>query len=201
MVDGCIILADSPGALVELCGISILERLLRTLQRCEIKRAIILSSTADVIARAVARPSWARAQIDVTVRNRKPGAVTVEQIVDVWPKSEKLLLVIRGDAVLDIRLLRPLATKSSTRALIDSAVQPELQSLVASAPTTIRGKFCGAALVHYDWAVAQSGSFDDAVAIGLAQRTVAALDVAEEPLYYAAMRREIRVFWFPAPSP
>ena len=201
MVDACIILADSPGALVELCGISILERLLRALQRCEIKRAIIVSSAADVIAREVARPSWARAQIDATVRNREPGAVAVEQIVDVWPNSEKLLLVIRGDAVLDIRLLRLLATHSSTSALIDSAVPPELQSLVASAPKTIRGKFCGAALVQYDWAVAQSGSFDHAVANGLAQRTVAALDVEEQPLYYVAMRRKIRPFWLPAPPP
>src|SRR2546422_10471608 len=54
MVDACIILADSSDALIELCGISILERLLRTLQRCEIKRAIVLSSTKDVIAREVA---------------------------------------------------------------------------------------------------------------------------------------------------
>src|SRR5439155_24099987 len=29
----CVVLADCPGALVELCGISTLERLLRTLQR------------------------------------------------------------------------------------------------------------------------------------------------------------------------
>ena len=30
----CIVLADAPGALIELCGISLLERLLRSLQRC-----------------------------------------------------------------------------------------------------------------------------------------------------------------------
>ena len=32
MVNECVILADDPSALVELCGISTLERLLRTLQ-------------------------------------------------------------------------------------------------------------------------------------------------------------------------
>ena len=201
MVDACIILADSPTALVELCGISILERLLRTLQRCGIKRAIILSSTADVIDRETTRPSWARAQIDVTVRNREAGAVTMDQVVDLWPNPAQLLLVVRGDAVFDIRLLRLLASQSSTTALVDSAVPPEFQSLVASAPKTSRGKFCGAALFRYEWAVAQMGSLEEAVVNGLAERTVAALDVAEQPLYYVTMRREIRPFWFHVPPP
>lgn len=201
MVDECIILADAPRALVRLCGISILERLLRTLQRCGIKRAIILSSTGDVIAPDISRPSWARAQMDVTVRNRESGIVTLDQIADLWPKSAQPLLVLRGDTVFDIRLLRRLSTQSSTTALVDSAVPPELQSLVASAPNTSRGKFCGAALVQHEWALAQSGSLEDAVADGLAQCTVAALDVAEQLLYYVTMRREIRPFWFPAPQP
>jgi NDP-sugar pyrophosphorylase family protein len=178
MVDASIILADGPVALAELCGISILERLLRTLQRCGIKRAIVLSTTPKLIAEQLAQPSWARAQIEVTVRDRESGVVTVDQIVDVWPKSAQLLLLVRGDAVFDIRLLRLLSTQSSTTALVDSAVPPELQSLAASAPNTSRGKFCGAALFRSEWAVAQSGSFDEVVANGLAQRTVAALDVA-----------------------
>src|SRR6266705_2237280 len=178
MVDACIILADSPSALVELFGISIVERLLRTLQRCEIKRAIILSSTADVIGREIARPSWARAQIDVEVRNRDSRLVTVDQIVDVWPTSGQPLLVVRGDTVLDIRLLRLLVTQSSTTALIDSAPAPELQVLVASAPKSNQEKFCGAALFQHEWALARSGSWENAVANGLAERTVAALDVA-----------------------
>ena len=40
----CVIIADSPGALVTLCGVSILERLLRTVQRSGIKRATVLSN-------------------------------------------------------------------------------------------------------------------------------------------------------------
>ncbi len=51
----CVILADCPGALIELCGISTLERLLRTLQRCGIERATILSSTSERIAEELAR--------------------------------------------------------------------------------------------------------------------------------------------------
>src|SRR6266568_4697432 len=125
MVDECIILAESPPALVELCGISVLERLLRTLQRCGITRAIILSSTADVIAREVASSSsWAREQIHVTVRSREPGDVTVEQIVDVWPPRGQSLLVLRGDTVFDARLLRVLAAQKQSAVLIDRAPTP-----------------------------------------------------------------------------
>jgi hypothetical protein len=51
MVNECVILADDPSALVELCGISTLERLLRTLQRCGIERATVLSNTPDRIAK------------------------------------------------------------------------------------------------------------------------------------------------------
>src|SRR3984893_2795539 len=201
MVDASIILADGPAALGELCGISILERLLRTLQRCGIKRAIVLSTPPELISEHLAQPSWARAQIEVTVCNRESGVVTVDQIVGVWPKSAQFLLLVRGDAVFDIRLLRLLSTQGSTSALVDSAIPPELQSLVASAPNTSRGKFCGAVLFRYEWAASQSGSFDEVIANGLAQRTVAALDVAEQPLYYVTMRRETRAFWVHAPPP
>src|SRR6266496_2095144 len=120
MVEECVILAEATAALVELHGISVLERLLRTLQRCGFQRATILSSTADVIARKVASsPSWAREQIDVTVRNREPGAVTVEQIVDLWPRRAESLVVLRGDIVFDARLLRVLAAQNQSAVLID----------------------------------------------------------------------------------
>ena len=82
MVNECVILADGPGTLIELCGISTLERLLRTLQRCGIERATVLSSTPKAIAQELAAPSWARAQLHVTLRARPAGAVTIEQIVD-----------------------------------------------------------------------------------------------------------------------
>ena len=119
MPDECVILADAPDALVELCGISTLERLLRTLQRCGIKRAIILSSTAAKIAEHLAHPSWARADLEFTIHERPPGPTTLQQIVDLWPETAARLLVIQGDVVFDIRLLRALMTKTSSAMLID----------------------------------------------------------------------------------
>src|SRR4030095_11848659 len=110
MANECVVLADCPGALVELCGISTLERLLRTLQRCGIERATILSSTSERIADEMARPSWPRAQLALALRTRPNGALKIEQLVDIWPDAAQLLLVVRGDAVFDSRLLQLLAT-------------------------------------------------------------------------------------------
>lgn len=196
----CVIIADSPGALVELCGISILERLLRTLQRCGIKRATVLSSSPKLITASLTKRSWPRAQLDITVRGRPDGSVTVEQIVDVWPDATQLLLVLRGDTVFDNRLLHFLSAQSSVAALVDTAVPPRLEPLVASAADMSRGKLCGAALLQHDWALAQSGSFDKTVREGLEQGVVAAVDIAEQPFYDPALRRKLRPFWFRAPS-
>src|SRR5437588_7345675 len=151
MPDECVILADAPDALVELCGISTLERLLRTLQRCGIRRAVILSSTANEIAEHLAQPSWARSDLTFSMRERSTGPTTMQQIVDCWPASAERVFLLRGDVVFDIRLLRALLAQSSPVALIDSVVPKQLAPLVASAPNASRGQFCGAALLPKEW--------------------------------------------------
>ena len=190
MPDECIILADAPDALVELCGISTLERLLRTIQRCGVTRAIILSSTATEIAEHLAQPSWARSDLTVSVRERSTGPATVQQIVDCWSASVERALLLRGDVVFDIRLLRALLAKTSPAILIDS-----------SAPETNRDKLCGAALLQREWAAARNGPVETALVQGLEERTVEALDVASQPLYDPELRRNRRAFWFPTTVP
>jgi phosphatidylglycerophosphate synthase len=197
----CVVLADCPGALVELCGISTLERLLRTLQRCGIERATILSSASERIAEELARPSWPRAQLALTLRTRPNGALRIEQIVDIWPDNAQLLLVIRGDAVFDSRLLQLLATQRWPAVLVDSAVPSKLQPLVAQAPNTPGAKFCGAALLQRNWVSTQSGALENAINNGLEQNAVAAVDVTDQPSYSPALRRRLRPFWFLAPPP
>src|SRR6202171_1234978 len=172
MPDECVILADGPGALVELCGISTLERLLRTLQRCGITRATILSSTPAEIAESLAQPSWARADLKFTIRERPPGPTTVQEIVDLWPENVQRVLVIRGDVVFDIRLLQALLTKTSPAGLVDSA-----------APDTSGGRLCGAALLEREWASARNGPIDSAIVESLEAHTIEALDVAKQPSY------------------
>jgi len=205
MVTECVILADSPGALTELCGISTLERLLRTLQRSGIERATVLSSTPDAVAQELARSSWPRAQLKLSLRIRPAGPVRLDQIVDVWPRDSgvtPLLFVIPADSVFDSRLLRLLISQDAPAALVDSGVRrSSLQTLIASAPDTARGKLCGPALLGYDWASSRDGLFEEAVRSGVERNNLAALDVSAQPLYYVSMRRKLRPFWFPAPSP
>ena len=204
MVNECVILADNPGALTELCGISTLERLLRTLQRCGIKRATVLSSTPDPVAKDLARPSWPRAQLNLTVRTRPDGPVKLDQIIDIWPRNSEttpLLLVVPADSVFDPRLLRALVSQDAPAALVDSGVRrPNLQTLIALAPDTPRGKLCGPALLEYGWASAQDGLLEEGLRNGLEHDTLAALDVSAQPSYYVSMHRKFRPFWFPAPS-
>jgi hypothetical protein len=197
----CVVFADCPGALIELCGISTLERLLRTLQRCGIDRATILSSTSEPIAEELARPSWPRAELALTLRARPEGALRIEQIADIWPDTAQLLLVVRGDVVFDRRLLQLLATQSSPAVLVDSDVPSKLRSLVAQAPNVPGAKLCGAALLQRDWVSSQTGPVEKAITNGLEQSAIAAVDVTGQPTYSPALRRRLRPFWFPAPRP
>jgi phosphatidylglycerophosphate synthase len=204
MVNECIVLADNPTALVELCGISMLERLLRTLERCGIKHATILTSTPQPIEAELARPSWARAQLKLSVRTRPAGPILREQILDVWPGNSvetPLVLVVPADSVFDHRLLRLLVLQKNSAALVDSGMRRrELQSLIASAPDTTRGKLCGPAVLTRDWASAQNDVFEEGLRTGLEHRTLAALDVSAQPSYYVSTHRKLKPFWFPAPS-
>jgi 1L-myo-inositol 1-phosphate cytidylyltransferase / CDP-L-myo-inositol myo-inositolphosphotransferase len=204
MVNECVILADSPGALTELCGISTLERLLRTLQRCGIKRATVLSSTPNPVAKELARPSWPRTQLNLTVRTRPDGPVKLNQIIEIWPRNSEatpLLLVIPADSVFDSRLLRALVSQGTPAALVDSGVRrPNLQTLIALAPDTPRGKLCGPAVLEYGWASAQDGLLEESLRNGVEHDTLAALDVSAQPSYYVSIHRKLRPFWFPAPS-
>jgi phosphatidylglycerophosphate synthase len=205
MIDECIVLADNPGALVQLCGISTLERLLRTLQRCGIKTVTILTSTPGPIEMELTRPSWARAQLGLSVRTRPVGPATLEQIVDVWPGNSArtpLVLVVPADSVFDPRLLRLLISQPNPAALVDSGMRRrQLQTLIASAPDTVVGKLCGPALLSYEWTATQNGFFEDALRNDLGQDGLDVVDVSHQPLYYVSMRRTLRPYWFPAPSP
>jgi 1L-myo-inositol 1-phosphate cytidylyltransferase / CDP-L-myo-inositol myo-inositolphosphotransferase len=196
-----VILADKPSALVELCGISTLERLLRTLQRCGVERTTVLSSTPEPIGQALARPSWARAELDLALRSRTAGSVTIEQVVDLWPEGAELLLVVPADVVCDSRLLQLLISQNQSAAMVDSAPPPRFQRLIASSPETKRGRLCGPVLISRKWACAQTGTLEEVLREGLDQQTLVALDVAAQPLGYSPMKRKRRPYWFPVPSP
>ena len=107
----CLILADGPQALVELCGISLLERLLRTLQRLGLTKAIILSATPELIAQHLASRSPHRAKVAVDIRPRAGAPDATDQIADALPNRSEHILVLRGNSVFDSRLSSPTARR------------------------------------------------------------------------------------------
>src|SRR2546423_2171973 len=88
-----LMLADAPGAVVELFGISMLERLLRVAQRLGYREALIVSKIPAEIAAHLAKPSWARAEISLTFRTRAAGPVHLHELVT---GNERTLLVSAG---------------------------------------------------------------------------------------------------------
>jgi 1L-myo-inositol 1-phosphate cytidylyltransferase / CDP-L-myo-inositol myo-inositolphosphotransferase len=197
----CIILADSPVALAELCGISLLERLLRTLQRLGLTKAIVLSATPDLLAQHLANPSPHRAKVAVDLRSHASGPVFVQQIAEVWPNHAERVLVIPGDSVFDSRLLQLLDDQNSNAALVDSAPPPNLQSLIASARSTIGGRVCGAALLSHEWVKSHVGSFEEGLGQEIEAGQIEAVDIASRDWDLASLRRKLRPYWFPAPAP
>lgn len=200
MIGKCLIITENAGALTELCGISVLERLLRTLQRCGFHAATIWATDPDTVGAALARPSPFRDQIAVKVRGRKSGPLRLKAIVDLSPGAAELFMVVYGGIIFDDRLLRLLANQAAAAALIDSAAPETLQQ---SAPSVqVNGaRFCGAAVLNPRWAATQDCSFEESIRKGLAERVITAIDVAVQPTYSPQMRRPFRPFWFPAPPP
>jgi phosphatidylglycerophosphate synthase len=190
-----IILADAPAALTELCGVSMIERLLRTLQRVGVQQAAILSRTPDVIATALAQRSPPRSEIRFTIQSCEAGAVTREAFGNVALEGE-MLLVLPGDAVWDERLLRLLLSQREEAVLVDSAPAAAVQPLLAGIARTNSGWLTGAAVLHTD-KITLLNALDDAVNDG----RLRSVDVAAQPSYSPTARRELRPLWIPAPPP
>src|SRR5262245_18232483 len=74
-----IIFADAPGALASLFGISMLERLLRTIQRLGFHEATILYNSNE-IPDHLAVPSWARSRVALTLSPKNSGTICVSDI-------------------------------------------------------------------------------------------------------------------------
>lgn len=178
-----VILADAPDALVELFGISMLERLLRVAQRLGFREAEIRSKTPDAIAAHLAKPSWARA--DVAIRFRADKAAADSAI-----RTGRTLVVSAG-SYYDARLLKTLSEKQAPTLLIDSAPPPEMMPLWKDG----FDKFRGTALLGDDWDLQSLDGLVSAAAGG----GIEVCDAAREPTYVTGLRKHVRPVFFPAP--
>jgi phosphatidylglycerophosphate synthase len=106
---GCVVFADAPQALVEIAGISVLERLLRTLQRCGLRDAVIVSQSITAV-----EPSSARREL------RCHFTSDANAIVYLAPDAQ-MFLIVRGDTIFDPRLLQWLLAQEREVALSNDA--------------------------------------------------------------------------------
>src|SRR5262245_18229797 len=131
------IFAEAPGALLELCGVGLLERLLRILVRIRIDHAVIVSSTPDAIRAAIEPASWAREGLRTRILLPNEFA----------PPATERLLVLPGNFYLDARLLRNLLESDRSSILMDSNPPPLVRPLHAACGHDQRGFNSDAALL------------------------------------------------------
>src|SRR5437867_2199401 len=141
-----ILIADAPKALIELCGVNLLERLLRILQRLGFRRAIVFSTTPEIVEAELAKRSWAREQVIIDLIPCAIGPLTAQLLLEQSP-SERFLIV-PADIYCDARLLAALCAKDSSATLVDSN-PPEFARPLVRNPS-------GPALITRDFLVAFS---------------------------------------------
>src|SRR5947199_2241025 len=186
-----ILIADAPEALIELCGVNLLERLLRILQRLGFRRAIVFSTTPEIVEAELAKRSWARKQVIIDLVPCAIGPLTAQLLLE--PSPSERFLIVPANIYCDARLLAALCAKDSSAALVDSN-PPEFAR--SSIPNP-----CGPTLVTKDFlsAFRHSAPFVTELKDKIDNRKVDIVDAAEEDDYMVNMRRRVRPVCFPAP--
>jgi len=186
-----ILIADAPGALMELCGVNLLERLLRILQQLGFRRAIVLSTTPQIVGAELAKHSWAREKVIVHLVSGTNGPLTGQVLLEQSP-SERFLTV-PANIYCDARLLAALCAKDPPAALVDSNPPEFARSLIRSP--------CGPALVTKDFlsAFLPTAPFFEELKDKIKNGETDIVDAAAEDDYIVGMRRRVRPLCFPAP--
>src|SRR5205814_9603475 len=105
-----ILVADAPDALAELCGVNLIERLLRILQRLGFRRAIVFSSTPEIVGAELAKRSWARQEITTQVVPIAVKPVTAHRILE--QDETARFLIVPANVYCDARLLAAISVRN-----------------------------------------------------------------------------------------
>jgi phosphatidylglycerophosphate synthase len=200
-----LIVADSPEALTELCGISLLERMRRIALQLGFREAMILSNSVKMVATHVANESWHRADVALTFRERTGAKVTVGDILDCLATlrvvSDGRILIVFAGFYCDERLLRSLAGAQTNSALIDSEPPPIIAPLLENSAVHSSQLLC-AALLSKEWLSRKNrgGALVEEITADTIAGRVARVDAARQQAYVRSMRRSVRPVFFPAPS-
>jgi 1L-myo-inositol 1-phosphate cytidylyltransferase / CDP-L-myo-inositol myo-inositolphosphotransferase len=201
-----LIIADSPEALTELCGISLLERMRRVALQLGFREAMILSNSAKTMATHVGNESWRCADVLLAFRERTSAKVTVGDILDSLAGlrigSGKRVLIVFADFYCDERLLRSLADAQTDSALIDSDPPSIIAPLLENPDTHSSGRLLCAALLSSEWLSRKNraGTLVEEITSDTMAGHIARVDAARQQSYVGSMRRSVRPVFFPAPS-
>ena len=201
-----LIVADSPEALTDLCGISLLERMRRIALHLGFREAMILSNCVKAIAAHVANESWRRADVSLTFRERTGAKVTVGDILECLAAlrvaSEGRILIVFAGFYCDERLLGSLADAQTNSALIDSDPPSIIAPLLENSDTHSSGRLLCAALLSSEWLSRKNraGTLVEQITSDRMAGRIARVDAARQQAYVGSMRRSVRPVFFPAPS-
>src|SRR5205823_3105606 len=202
-----LIVADSPEALTDLCGISLLERMRRIALQLGFHEAMILSNSVKAVGRHVAGESWHRADVSLTFRERAGAKVTVGDILDCLAAlrvaSDGRVLIVFANFYCDERLLRSLVDAQTNSALIDSEPPSIVAPLLENSDTHSSGWLWCAALLSSEWLSRKNraGILVEEITSDIMTDRIARVDAARQQAYVGSMRRSVRPIFFPAPSP
>jgi phosphatidylglycerophosphate synthase len=200
-----LIIADSPEALTDLCGISLLERMRRIALQLGFREAMILSNSVKAVATHIANESWRRADVALTFRDRTGANVTVGDILDCLAAlkvaSDGRVLIVFADFYCDERLLRSLAGAQTNSALIDSDPPSIIAPLLENSDGHFSGLLC-AALLSSEWLSRKNrdGTLVEEITLDMLAGRMGRVDAARQQAYVQSMRRSVRPVFFPAPS-
>jgi phosphatidylglycerophosphate synthase len=186
-----ILIADAPEALTELCGVNLLERLLRILQRLGFQRAIVFSTRAEIVGAELTKGSWPREQITADLVSSAIKPLTAERILEQSPAD--CFLIIPANIYCDARLIAALCAKDSPAALVDSN-PPEFAGHLIRNP-------CGPALITRDFLLAlpPTAPFFHELTRKIDHGKIDTVDAAKIDDYIVSMRRHVRPVCFPVP--
>jgi 1L-myo-inositol 1-phosphate cytidylyltransferase / CDP-L-myo-inositol myo-inositolphosphotransferase len=173
-----VIFAEVPESLTRLCGVSLLERLLRILRRLDFTETIVASSTPEKIRAAIEPPTWARRGLQV--RMVLPNELNFREATR--------LLLLPGNFYCDPRLIGALLRAPQSAQLVDSDPPELVRPLLADCCHDGHDCVSGAAIVTPNELES------------IAKGRLMAIDAAALPSYLPGMRRHVRPVFFPAPT-
>lgn len=196
-----LIVADSPEALTDLCGISLLERTRRIVRQLGFREAIVLSNSIKSMAAHVAKENWHSGDVSLEFREREGAQITIGDIQDCVATGR--MLVVWAGSCCDGRLLRALAQTKQDAVLTDSDPPSFTAPLWKNSSAHSFGRDACGAVVSDEWLSTKNrtAALWQELESDIVAGRIGTVDAAKQQAYIPDMRRSVRPIFFPAPSP